>query len=107
MLKGTLKRSRYLTMWNASLKSALQLSSEGINKISELTENFSFAYLKELFLSSMMQWIARPEQQTMEQVMTGKVTTLREQMVSAPGYDDGETPNEQLRPHMRFRVAPQ
>src|SRR5579884_2790229 len=74
-LPDTPERSSYLTLWNASLKPALQLSPEGISRLSELTEDFSFAYLKELFLSSMMQWITRPGQSTMEQVMLGKVAT--------------------------------
>jgi hypothetical protein len=89
------ERSSYLTLWNASLKPVLQLSPEGISKISELTADFSFAYLKELFLSSMMQWIATPGQSTMEQVMISKVATLREQMVSASTLDDGETESMQ------------
>ena len=102
-LPGAPERSSYLALWNASLKPALQLSAEGISKISELTVDFSFAYLKELFLSSMMQWIATPGQSTMEQVMTGKVATLREQMVSAPTLDDGETESVQFGPMRRFR----
>jgi len=100
------ERSSYLALWNASLKPALQLSPEGISKISELTTDFSFAYLKELFLSSMMQWIARPGQSTMEQVMMDKVATLREQMVSVYTLDEGETDSEQTRPIMRFRGPP-
>ena len=97
------ERSSYIALWNASLKPALQLSPEGISKMSELTADFSFAYLKELFLSSMMQWIATPGQSTMEQVMIGKVATLREQMVSASTLDDGETESEQFGPMRRFR----
>ena len=97
------ERSSYLAMWNASLKPALQLSSEGISKISELTADFSFAYLKELFLSSMMQWITTPGQSTMEQVMIDKVATLREQMVSVATFDDDETDSEQTGPVRRFR----
>jgi hypothetical protein len=93
-------------MWNASLKPALQLSPQGISKISELTADFSFAYLKELFLSSMMQWIATPGQSTMEQVMTSKLTTLREQMVSGYSLDESETDNEPPRPHRMFRGVP-
>jgi hypothetical protein len=69
-------------MWNGSLKPNLQLSQEGITKISELTDGFSFAYLKELFLSSKMRWIANPQQGTMEAVMTEQVGKLREQMVT-------------------------
>jgi ATPase family associated with various cellular activities (AAA) len=99
------ERSSYLAMWNASLKPALQLSAEGIGKISELTADFSFAYLKELFLSSMMQWITRPGQNTMEQVMMGKIATLREQMVSVSAFADSEVGTElqMMRPAMRFR----
>ncbi len=100
------ERSSYLALWNASLKPALQLSPEGIDRISELTADFSFAYLKELFLSSMMQWIATPGQSTMEQVMMGKVATLREQMVSGYTLDDGEIDNEPPRPVKRFRGPP-
>jgi len=100
------ERSSYLAMWNASLKPALQLSPEGIGRISELTADFSFAYLKELFLSSMMQWIATPGQSTMEQVMMGKVAALREQMVSGYALDDGEIDNEPPRPVRRFRGPP-
>ena len=84
------ERFAYLTGWNASLEPTLQLSNEGISKISELTTDFSFAYLKELFLSAMMQWITRPEQNTMEEVMMSKVATLREQMASASTLDDAE-----------------
>jgi AAA+ superfamily predicted ATPase len=97
------ERSSYIALWNASLKPALQLSPEGISKMSELTVDFSFAYLKELFLSSMMQWIATPGQSTMEQVMISKVATLREQMVSASTLDDGETESMQFGPIRRFR----
>ncbi len=95
------ERSSYLALWNASLKPALQLSLEGITKISELTAGFSFAYLKELFLSSMMHWIATPGQGSMEQVMMDKVATLREQMVSMATLDEGATESEPPRPLRR------
>ncbi|MBO0795419.1 MAG: ATP-binding protein [Ktedonobacteraceae bacterium] len=82
-LPEMLERLAYIKLWNASLKPALRLSDEGISTLSELTEGFSFAYLKELFLSSMMRWIARPGQEPMEQTMASQVGVLREQMVSA------------------------
>ncbi len=100
------ERSSYLALWNASLKPALQVSAEAIGTISELTTDFSFAYLKELFLSSMMQWITTPGQRTMEQVMISKVATLREQMVSLSSLDDGMTAGEQSGPMRRFGGAP-
>lgn len=93
------ERLAYITMWNASLKPMLRLSDEAAVKISELTEDFSFAYLKELFLSSMMRWIAKPGQGTMEQVMTGQVNVLRDQMVSANALMAAEPPEDQSMPH--------
>jgi len=94
------ERHAYITMWNTSLKPALQLSEEAALKISELTEGFSFAYLKELFLSSMMRWIAKPEQSSMDQVMAGQVNVLRDQMVSAHTLADFESPEDQPVPPM-------
>ena len=76
------ERTAYITMWNDSLKPSLRLSDEGLSKISEITEGFSFAYLKELFLYSKMRWIANPQQGTMETVMTEQVGKLREQMMT-------------------------
>src|SRR5579875_961715 len=88
------ERLAYLSMWNGSLKPGLRLSEEGIAKISELTDGFSFAYLKELFLSSKMRWIAHPQQGTMEQVMAGQVGKLREQMLSINTTVVPENPEE-------------
>ena len=88
------ERTAYIVMWNESLKPSLRLSETGIAKISELTDGFSFAYLKELFLSSKMRWIAHPQQGTMEQVMTEQVGKLREQMLSVNTALIPEIPEE-------------
>ena len=77
-----IERKAYIAMWNATLKPQLRLSDEGTAKISELTDTFSFAYLKELFLSSMMRWISKPQGETMEEIMMKQVSVLREQMIS-------------------------
>jgi AAA+ superfamily predicted ATPase len=92
-LPALAERRAYIDMWNASLKPQLRLSEEGATKLSELTEDFSFAYLKELFLSSMMRWIANPQQGTMETVMVAQVEVLREQMVSANSLPEPELPD--------------
>jgi hypothetical protein len=44
-------------MWNRSLKPELQLSDAGLERTAEQTEGFSFAYLKELFVSAVTGWI--------------------------------------------------
>jgi len=95
------ERLAYITMWNGSLKPTLQLATAGIARLGEQTEGFSFAYLKELFLSSMMRWIADEQKgsapETMQQVMENQIGVLREQMVSARA-SEAEVPPEQALP---------
>lgn len=100
------EREAYINMWNDSLQQALRLSDEAAHKVAEATEGFSFAYLKELFLSSMMRWVSNEQQGTMEETMLGQVNTLREQMVSAIALD-AEAPQQPQIPMfggmMRYR----
>jgi len=77
------ERLDYIALWNSSLQAALRLTEEGVTKLANVTEGFSFAYLKELFLSSMMCWINKQEEGQMELVMLEQEKVLREQMVSA------------------------
>lgn len=77
------ERRAYIALWNEALKPTLRLSEEEMEKITAVTQGFSFAYLKELFLSSKMRWIANPQQGAMAEVMNTQVGKLREQMVSA------------------------
>jgi hypothetical protein len=81
-------------------------------QMTELTDGFSFAYLKELFLSSMMRCLAMPQPGAMDEVMVEQVAVLRDQMVSATmapvpkigssGEDGGPPPH--WRRMMRDRV---
>jgi hypothetical protein len=64
-----------------------------------LTEGFSFAYLKELFLSSMMRWIAK-QGDIMEETLNGQVQTLREQRISARTQEE-EGPSQPTLPSSR------
>ncbi|BCX09117.1 MAG: hypothetical protein KatS3mg066_2976 [Fischerella sp.] len=68
------------------------LSDASITQIAEITEGVSFAYLKELFLSAMMQWITEMKIGSMEQSVVSQVAALREQMESAnSGAKSGES----------------
>ncbi|WP_445635266.1 ATPase [Nostoc sp. DSM 114161] len=75
-------RQAYIALWNQKLKTVMQLSYEAINHIVTLTDGFSFAYLKELFLSSMIRWMGTLETGVMEKIMLSQVAVLREQMSS-------------------------
>jgi hypothetical protein len=75
------ERRAYVANWNGTLRPALRLSPEGIDRIADVTEDFSFAYLKELFLSALMRWITLRETGVMDTVMEEQADLLREQMV--------------------------
>ena len=77
------ERAAYIGIWNRDLEPDLRLSASGIEAAVAVTDGFSFAYLKELFLSSMMRWIARPGAHSMEQMMGEQRAMLREQMTQA------------------------
>ena len=79
------ERAAYIDSWNQSLEPKLRASELPLPKLVETTDGFSFAYLKELFLSSMMQWIAEGGKGRMDAVMLNRAAVLREQMNSADG----------------------
>ncbi|HEX2912557.1 MAG TPA: ATP-binding protein [Chloroflexia bacterium] len=85
-LPGAPEREDYIRMWNHSLRLALRLTPEGIGQIAAITEGFSFAYLKELFVSALMSWINQAKalqvEGSMDAVMAGQVSLLREQMLT-------------------------
>ena len=62
------------------MEPAMRLSPETLADAVRRTEGYSFAYLKELWLSSLMRWISSPQTQDMDTVFTGQIDTLREQM---------------------------
>ena len=77
------ERKAYLELWNDTLIAGMRLSDAATTQIAELTEGFSFAYLKELSLSSMIRWMVAMEPGAMEKMMIEQVAGLRQQMVSA------------------------
>ena len=85
------ERLRYIQMWNAKLKPAMQLADLEAEAIAQQTADFSFAYLKELFLSSMMAWIEQRAEGEMAAVMRSQVVKLKEQMSHS-----ASTPEEEV-----------
>jgi AAA+ superfamily predicted ATPase len=93
-LPGLTERIAYINLWNEKFNSAMRLSDTSMNQIAEITEGFSFAYLKELFLSAMMQWITEMKIGGMEQSIISQVAALREQMESANNSAKSEESHE-------------
>lgn len=82
------ERMAYIQQWNTALHSSTQLTELGIQQAAEATDGFSFAYLKELFLSTLMRWIDTKDQTTMDMVILEQATFLREQMVTEQPEED-------------------
>jgi hypothetical protein len=57
-LPAVAERFAYVAAWNGQLQAELRLSEKGAEEVVQQTENFSFAYLKELFVSATMQWMS-------------------------------------------------
>jgi AAA+ superfamily predicted ATPase len=79
-LPAAAERLAYIDLWNRSLEAELRLSDEALPRIVKQTKGFSFAYLKELFLSSMMEWMTHPATQGMDKILLNRAAILRQQM---------------------------
>ena len=82
------ERLRYARRWNDALQAEMRLCERALAEVTDLTDGFSFAYLKELFVSAMMQWINSPERPEMSAVILERVERLREQMTRAKEAKD-------------------
>ncbi len=81
-LPGVEERAAFLRMWNAQFEPAVQLSEEGLSRSAESTDGFSFAYLKELALSTVMAWINGDEKANIDAISLAQASLLRDQMSS-------------------------
>jgi len=82
-LPGPVEREQYAALWNEKLQSDLRVSEIGLQDLAQATDGFSFAYLKELFLSSMMHWLSNAGISSMDDVVRNQATLLRSQMSEA------------------------
>jgi hypothetical protein len=57
-LPGLPERLAYVQHWNREMQPEMRLTDSESMSIAECVDGFSFAFLKELFLSAMMQWIS-------------------------------------------------
>jgi len=60
----------------------LNLSEEAEQRIVNDTGAFSYAYLKEFFVSSVMQWMANQGAEDLVSVLTTRIAALRKEMRS-------------------------
>jgi hypothetical protein len=79
-LPAVAERARYARAWNARLDAAMQIADAELDELAEQTDGFSFAYLKELFLSAMIRWMRTRAPGEMGAVLRDQLGTLRQQM---------------------------
>jgi ATPase family associated with various cellular activities (AAA) len=74
------ERLAYVKHWNRALQLDMRLTDAEELAVAECTDRFSFAYLKELFLSSMMEWIGDQTSGGMGEALLKRAAVLREQL---------------------------
>ena len=81
------ERLQYL---QTKLHDDAKLSEGGCQQVASLSDGFSFAYLKELVLSSLVEWVDNPVLGRMDEVMSKRATILQAQMRTTQTSKDGE-----------------
>jgi AAA+ superfamily predicted ATPase len=74
------ERIAYIRKWNEELQPEMRVTEAVIVELAQGTAGFSFAYLKELLVSSMMEWVATDGSRSMDHVITAQKELLRNQM---------------------------
>lgn len=104
-LPGPEERRRYLDLWNARIEPDLRLTKAGLDRAAGATDGFSYAYLKELLVSAMMDWVASPGTRAMDEVALRQTELLRDQMragVDILGLAE-KAPEKERAPGRQFR----
>ncbi|HEX6623437.1 MAG TPA: hypothetical protein VF064_06970, partial [Pyrinomonadaceae bacterium] len=86
-------RLLYARRWNELLQPETRLGEGALAETAARTEGFSFAYLKELFVASLMEWMNAGGARSMGEVLAERTARLIEQMSSRDddgGKDAGE-----------------
>ncbi|MDB4998544.1 MAG: ATPase, central domain protein [Myxococcaceae bacterium] len=74
------ERTQYASAWNVRLDPAMRVADAELATLAADSDGFSFAYLKELFLSSMIRWMKEQKPGSMPEILRTQLVTLREQM---------------------------
>ena len=74
------ERRVYIEKWNEQLEVELRISQPATATLVRETEHFSFAYLKELFVGSLAQWMVRPGGESMDKILLAQSRLLAGQM---------------------------
>jgi AAA+ superfamily predicted ATPase len=74
------ERLTYIDRWNERVQPEMRVTETGAAALVSQTEGFSFAYLKELFVASMVHWVSLGGKGAMDEVILVQTALLRSQM---------------------------
>lgn len=80
-LPGGAERYAYIAKWNEDLQADMRVKDAGAAVV-KATQGFSFAYMKELFVAAMVQWVNLGGNKPMDEVILLQTRLLRSQMNS-------------------------
>ncbi len=86
-LPSLVERATYLSIWQKRLADESGWQPDQIHAVAEATDGYSFAYLKELIVSSVMNWMHNT-QQPFVQVMLAQAKILQHQMKTDTSKSD-------------------
>jgi hypothetical protein len=88
-LPKTSDRRAYLNKWKAAIDGDLKLSEQALESVIEITDGFSFAYLKEMIVSTMVELASNCGLVQVDDVMRNQALLLRGQLpVKNPPLDN-------------------
>jgi len=79
-LPSNAERFSYIRKWNEGLQPEMHINKAVAIEVVERIEGFSFAYLKELLVASMMEWVAGGGSVSMDQVIRTQTELLLSQI---------------------------
>lgn len=74
------ERRAYVAKWNQELQLEMRVTERGAEAVVKGTTGFSFAYMKELFVTAMVQWVTSGGNGSMDRVIMSQAELLRSQM---------------------------
>lgn len=72
-------RQVYFELWNAKLPEEVRLNDQEVAQLASLTEEFSFAYLKELCLGGILKWVQEGESTSLVEELKNYKSLLKRQ----------------------------
>lgn len=81
-LPSAKERLAYVAKWNQELQTDMRVTDTAVVAVVKGTKGFSFAYMKELFVTAMVQWITSGGTGRMDEVIWSQTQLLRSQMNS-------------------------